>query len=320
MPSDVGSKRTVVITDSDFGDDSIEREVLGSDFSLRQADALDPAAVVTAAAGAAGLLVQWARITAEVFEALDSLEIVVRYGIGLDNIDLEAARAHGVEVRNVDDYCIDEVADHTAAAVRSAGRRLTAYDRCVKEGAWGPHLVSPPLPPGEDPVGVAGFGRIGSAVSSRLIAAGHPVLVWDPPAEERAGEAGIETAATLAQLAERVNHLCLHIPSSPQTAGIVDREILERLGPSGHLVNSARGQLIVESDLLAWLERHPAASASLDVFATEPPAGESAIVAHHPQVLATPHVAYLSTASLPRLRRTAATHVREALIGTAEGG
>lgn len=317
MSSQSTAPSLVVITDSDFGDDAIEREVLDGHAIVRTANATTAAEVITAGEGAAGLLVQWASVDAKVFEALRSLRIVVRYGIGLDNIDLEAAKAHGVSVRNVDDYCIDEVADHAVAAVRAASRRLAAFDRQVKAGAWGPHLAAVPLPPGEDPVGVAGFGRIGSAVATRLTSAGHPVVVWDPPAERRAMAAGCETVPSLQQLAERVNHLCLHIPATAETAGIVDAEVLDRLGQGGHVVNSARGSLIDEAALLAWLDGSPAASATLDVFASEPPTGTSAALARHPQVLATPHVAYLSGASLPRLRRTAASHVLEALRGAA---
>jgi D-3-phosphoglycerate dehydrogenase len=307
------SKPVVVITDSNFGDDAIEREVLGDQATLETAAAVEPAEVIAAGDGAAGLLVQFAQIDASVFEALGSLRVVVRYGIGLDTIDLDAAAAHGVTVRNVDDYCLDEVADHTAAAVAAASRRLTAFDRQVKAGGWSPHLAAAPLPPSEDPVGVAGFGRIGSAVASRLGAAGHPVLVWDPLAEGRVATAGLESVSSLAELAERVNHLCLHVPATAETVGLVDAALLERLGPCGHLVNSARGALVDEQALLAWLDAAPDAFASLDVLVAEPPHGTGAALAAHSQVLVTPHVAYLSAVSLPRLRRTAARYVLEGL-------
>ena len=194
------SQPLAVITDSNFGDDTIEREVLGGRVALKTASTSEPAEVIAAAAGASALLVQFARIDATVFEALDSLRVVVRYGIGLDTIDLDAAAAHGVTVRNVDDYCIDEVADHTAAAIAAASRRLISFDRAVKAGRWNPQLAAAPLPPGEDPVGVAGFGRIGSAVAGRLAVAGHPVIAWDPPAEGRAAGEGFETVPTLVSL------------------------------------------------------------------------------------------------------------------------
>jgi D-3-phosphoglycerate dehydrogenase / 2-oxoglutarate reductase len=313
MSGNSGDLPLVVITDSNFGDDAIEREVLDGRALLRTAAVTQPSEVIAVSSGATALLVQFAQIDAEVFKALGSLRVIVRYGIGLDTIDLDAAATHGVEVCNVDDYCIDEVADHTAAVVAAASRRLTVFDREAKSNGWGPYLAPTPLPPSGDPVGVAGFGRIGEAVSSRLMAAGHPVFVWDPPAEAKAAAAGIETAPSLAELAERVNHLCLHVPAMEATIGMVDAEVLERLGRDGHLVNTARGALVDELALLAWLDASPQAFASLDVLVNEPPGGSSATLAAHSRTLVTPHVAYLSSVSLPRLRRTAAAQVLEGL-------
>jgi D-3-phosphoglycerate dehydrogenase len=314
-----GSRRlTIVITDSEFGDARIERDVLADLGDVRLANARSPEDVAAVARDADALLVQYAQITPEVIDALERLRVVVRYGIGLDNIDLDHARSRGVVVRNVVDYCIAEVADHVTAAISSGARRLRLYDLAVKSGGWGAGVVQPPLPPSEDPVGIAGYGRIGAAVATRLGGLGHPIVVWEALAPERALEDGLICVSSLGELAQAVNHLSLHVPSTPQTAGMVCADVLDRLGASAHLVNTGRGNLIDEHALLRWLGASPHRLASLDVFCDEPPStGSSRDLAGHPRVVATPHVGYLSTASLPRLRSTAAALVREELLGSA---
>jgi D-3-phosphoglycerate dehydrogenase / 2-oxoglutarate reductase len=307
-------KRVVVISESEFGDGSIEDEILGDLAEVRFVGARNSEELIQSAADADGLLVQYAPITATVIDSLRNLRVIVRYGSGVDKIDVAHARKRDVEVHNVPDYCIDEVADHAAAAIHAASRRLLLYGMAVKAGNWPPIDIPPPLPPAEDPVGIVGYGRNGSAVASRLKQAGHPVYVFDEYAARTATRDGYACFPSLMELAGRVNHLSLHVPLSIETRGMVGAEVLNRLGSSAHVVNTARGQLINESDLLQWLEASPHRVATLDVLSKEPPiAGLSQLLAQHPRALVTPHVAYLSTASLPRLRRTAALLVREAL-------
>jgi D-3-phosphoglycerate dehydrogenase len=302
-----------VITDSDFGDLTIESELLQPAFEVRHVGARTEDEIVDRAADAVALLVQWAPVSRKVLTSLPQLKVVVRYGIGLDNVDLKAAKARGVVVRNVDDYCLDEVASHAAAAIAAANRRLPLYNAAVKRGEWGPACVPRPLVAKDDPVGIAGYGRIGSALAARAAAAGHPVVAWDPYASDAIARDGFAEAHSLEELAHGVNHLSLHVPLGDATATMIGASVLERLGPLGHLVNSSRGGLLDETAVLDWLQANEFATASLDVFADEPPTGHAYALACHPRVTASPHVAYLSTESLPRLRRNAARRVLEAL-------
>ncbi len=301
----------VVIADTNLGDGSIEREVLTPEFELDVADAKTGEDVVAVAGEADGLLVQWAPITDEVLAALPNLKAIVRYGIGLDNIDLDAAKIRGVEVRNVDDYCLDEVADHSVAGIYAHNRRLAFAGRQVVEEGWSLAGISQPLPPGKDPVGIAGFGRIGREAAARVSALGFPVNVWDPFIENFPRD--VTSHETLADLAGAVNHLTLHMPLTADTAEMIDGPVLAALGSRGHLVNTARGGLVNEDDLLAALNEGALGFASLDVFSSEPPTGIAAEIAKHRRVLATPHMAYLSTESLPLLQRRAAEILRDVL-------
>lgn len=304
----------VAITDSDLGDGSIEREIL-SDHEVRVGSSRDADDIVALAAGADGLLVQWAPITSPLLDRLPGLKAIVRYGIGLDNIDQSATAARGIRVENVPDYCIDEVAAHALALIVARARRLFSYAAEASDGHWSVADVPPPKIPGDDPVGVVGVGRIGRTVAEQAAALGHPVLGWDPFAPSWPD--GVERMETLGHLAARVNHLSLHIPLLPETTGIVGTSVLEALGAEGHLVNTSRGGLINETELLSALDRGALGYASLDVLATEPPSGTSALLVAHPKTLVTPHAAYCSDSSRYRLQVRAA-EILEGLLGGAD--
>lgn len=295
----------VVVTDSDFPPDRLEANVLGDEFEVMYAQARRADEVIAAAQGAQGLLVQWASIDATVIRSLSELRAVVRFGVGLDNIDLDAAASSGIAVANIPDYCIDEVASHACAMIVADSRRLGAYDAAVKRGEWSQRRVGPPAPPSDDPVGIAGFGRIGQALAVKLIALGHPVHVSDPFMPNT--DLPVVRMRDLVELADAVNHLSLHMPAGKDTVGSCGADVLAALGPDGHLVNTSRGTLVDELALLKALESDGIRWASLDVLSMEPPLSDAALaLARHPRVTCTPHVSYLSTKSETKLRRFAA--------------
>lgn len=308
-------KKKIVVTDSNLGDSSLERAVLEPDFDVARYDVLTEDEVIEVARDADGILVQWAPITERVMAALPDLSAVVRYGIGMDNIDVDAVKRRGVAISNVDDYCLAEVADHAVAAIYAHNRRLVVGSRIIDESGWGTAGITAPLRPGSDPVGIAGFGRIGREVAARANALGFEIHVWDPFVTDPG--AGVVAHPTLVELAAAVNHLSLHIPSNAATKHIVGAEVIAALGPAGHLVNTARGALVDEQALLSALNAGELGFASLDVFSAEPPTGLAAELAAHPRVLTTPHIAYLSTDSLPALQIRAAQIMAGLLSGTA---
>ncbi len=291
---------------------SIEQRELGADYELVVAEATTEDDVVASAESAEGLLVNMAPITKRVLRSLPKLRALVRYGVGMDNVDCDEAAVLGIAALNVPDYAVEEVAQHAASMVIARARRLAEYDAAVKGGAWGPDVVTAPLPPDEDAVGIAGFGNIGRRTGQILSSIGFPVFAWDPyvPAE---AFAEVEHVLSLAELASRVRHLSLHLPATEATTGMVDRELLGQLGPAGHLVNTGRGPVVDEQTLLAALNEGAIAWASLDVWTTEPPVGLTAQLVAHSRVTASPHVAYLSTQSQGRLRRLAAVRLKAAL-------
>ncbi|MGO9963856.1 MAG: NAD(P)-dependent oxidoreductase [Acidimicrobiales bacterium] len=314
MNRSLSALRRVVVTDCVGYPEpgSIEQRELGADYELVVAEATTEDDVVASAESAEGLLVNMAPITKRVLRSLPKLRALVRYGVGMDNVDCDEASVLGIAALNVPDYAVEEVAQHAASMVIARARRLAEYDAAVKGGAWGPDVVTAPLPPDEDAVGIAGFGNIGRRTGQILSSIGFPVFAWDPyvPAE---AFAGVQRVLSLAELASRVRHLSLHLPATEATTGMVDRELLGQLGSAGHLVNTGRGPVVDEQTLLAALNEGAIAWASLDVWTTEPPVGLTAQLVAHSRVTASPHVAYLSTQSQGRLRRLAAVRLKAAL-------
>ncbi|MFE5776448.1 phosphoglycerate dehydrogenase [Brachybacterium sp. NPDC056505] len=220
-------------------------------------------------------------------DALPSLRILCKQGVGVDNIDLESARARGIVVTNVPGGNAGAVSEFTVGLMIAALRNLAQGQRAANEGDWSRF-------PGREisalTVGLLGFGRIAQLVAQKLVAFGGTVIAHDPfPDEESARRLGVELVAR-EELLARSEVLSLHLPVLPQTVGTVDAGFLRSLRDGAVLVNTARGALVNEDALLAALESGELAGAALDVFSTEPlPAGHP--LTRHSRVLATNHMA-----------------------------
>jgi len=306
----------VVVTDHSFPDLDVEQRVLAAGgATLVAAQTKVAAELQRACADADAVITQFAPVNADVVNAMQRAKVIVRYGIGVDNVDLDAARARGIPVCNVPDYCIDEVADHALAFILALTRQVVPHSNAVHDGRWG--LLCPPAGMGalsRMTVGVVGFGRIGKAVVRRLVGFGGRVLVSDPavPAAAIAEAGGV--AASLDTVFAESDCITLHCPSLPQTRGLVSRQRLSAMKPGAVLVNVSRGDLVVTDALVEALDSGRLAAAALDVFAPEPiPAGHP--ILGRSNVVLAPHIASVSAAAVERLRRTAAELALAALRG-----
>jgi D-3-phosphoglycerate dehydrogenase len=297
----------IVVTDHSFPDLSIE-EPIASAAGARLVDvrSKDPAILAGAVAEADAVITQFAPVNADVVAAMGRARAIVRYGIGVDNVDLAAARARGIPVCNVPDYCIDEVADHTLAFILGLTRQVAPQSRLVHEGGW--KLVAPPAEfrtLAAMTCGVVGFGRIGRGVVRRLVACGGRVLVSDPVATREAVAAVGAEAVPLDELLAVSDLVTLHCPSLPETRGLIGAATLAAAKPGLLVVNLSRGDLVDPDALVAALDAGRVAGAALDVFSPEPiPAGHP--ILGRPNVLLAPHVASVSAAAVHRLRTSAA--------------
>ncbi len=204
----------------------------------------------------------------EIIEALPALEVISSMGVGYDAVDVEAAREHGVSVTNTPDVLNDCVAETTLGAMISLAHRLPECDAYLREGRWeaeGAFPLTAELT--GKTVGILGLGRIGKAIAARAQAFQMQVVYHGRNAQENVP---YPYYADLVEMARDVDWLVVIAPSTPQTKGIVSREVLEALGPEGRLVNMARGDLVDEAALIEILSQKGIAGVALDVFENEP--------------------------------------------------
>ena len=315
MGADPGfADRRVVITDCDHGDVAEERAVLdGADVDLRVAACRTEDEVIRAGAGAAVLINQYAPITATVLEALPSLRLVVRYGVGVDNVDVDAATSCGVWVANVPDYGTEEVADHTLALALALVRGVVRLDRSVRNGRWNYEDARPLRRLRTLTFGIVGCGAIGAAVAVRARAFGMRVVGYDVRGE-RARAAGLEEVA-LEELLRLADVVSVHALLDDRSARLLGADAFAAMKPSAVLVNTARGGLVDTDALLGALDRDEIAGAGLDVLDVEPPAASGARVAAHPRVVMTPHAAWYSEESFSALKTEVAREALRVLDG-----
>lgn len=301
----------IVITDSNFQSDLPEREVLSElDATVLRFHCTKKNEVVDLAGDADALIVQFAPITGSVMDQLEKCKIIVRYGIGVDNIDLNAAKERGIKVCNVPNYYLDEVADHTVALVLSLARKIVLLDKSVRRGEWHVEPIARPLiKPSQAIVGLIGFGRIGERVAKRLQAFQYQIVVYDPYlSETKAQQFNVHKLENLRHLLEQSDFISLHVPLTEETVGMINSETIGMMKSTASIINTSRGTLIRTADLAEAIHQKRISGAALDVFEVEP------LPLTHPlrsceNVILTPHAAYFSDESILEVQRQAAAEI-----------
>jgi len=298
----------VLVTDAEYASLDLEAEVLAAGgHELVVASCRTPEDVIEAAAGVEAALVQYAPITAAVFEARPQLGLVSRYGVGVDSVDTEAAREHGVWVCNVPDYGTTEVALHAVAMLLAVLRNLAGHDREVRAGRWDYHLGGELRRPSAMTLGVVGLGRIGRLTGERAAPWFGSVVGYDPYLPDSAWPDGFERAE-LSELFARSSAVTLHLPLTEATRGLVGFDLLQSMPTGSYVVNTSRGGLVDLDALLDALESGQLAGVALDVLPQEPPPEHHPLLSH-PRALITPHVAWYSEEAELELRRKAAQNI-----------
>lgn len=301
----------VVLTDQVFPDVELERSMLaeiGADIVVPPGDR---EAVLAEAATADALLNTYLPLPADAISRLQRCRVIARYGIGVDNIDLDAARAAGIVVTNVPDYCVEEVAAHTMTLILAALRRLpAALDRGGRV-PWSLDGLRPIPRLSELTYGIVGLGRIGREVANLLRPLGGRLLGYDPYLGEELD--GVERAPTVAALLAASDVVTLHLPATAETRGLIGAEQLRQMRPSAILVNTSRGALVRTAELADALRTGQIAGAALDVLERE--ADDAAEVIGLPGAMVTPHMAYYSEASLRESQRKATQQIIKVLTG-----
>ncbi|MBI2503096.1 MAG: C-terminal binding protein, partial [Candidatus Latescibacteria bacterium] len=263
------------------------------------------------------ILTCWAKTTRKVIEAAyPELKVIVRYGIGLDNIDVDFATGQHVPVLNVPTYCVVDVAEHTLGYILALSRKIAFFDRRVRQGSWNIQEALPLRRLKGKRLGLIGLGNIGKEVARRAQAFGMEVCAYTPKlTPERAREVGA-LALSLDELLSTADFISLHLPLTPQNTGMIGQDQLRRMKPTAFLINTSRGKLIDEEALYQALTGGVIAGAALDVRIQEPPAAGDRLLQLE-NILHTPHASFFSRESIEELQEQAALEARRVLSGQA---
>ena len=307
-------QRVVAILGTRYPDFSIEADVLAPvRVELRAGAGSDRAEIVSVAGDAEIILAgSGPKFDAETMAAL-SCRGIIRYGVGTESIDLDAAREQGIWVSRVADYGTEAVATHAVALAMAALRRLLEADARIRRGQWGFAQLRPLHLPSASTVGLVGFGRIGQHAARQFVGIGFSVLGYDPLAPVEGRVAGVR-AAPLDALLECSDVVSLHLPGNPDGSPLFDEALMAHLKQGSILVNTARGSLIDGDALLRGLESGRPAMAALDVFPNEPP--DPAFFNNvADKLLLSPHMAWYTEESERDLRMKAAAEALRLLRG-----
>ena len=309
------TKTLIAIADSVFPSLEPAKRVLAAlDAEVRLASAPTAAAILEVGRDADALMVTFAQITAEIIGGLGRCRAIGRFGIGVDNIDIDAATGAGIQVTFVPDYCVDEVSDHALALLLSLARKVVYGNGLVQAGRWEAAAVAPIRRLRGRTLGLLGLGKIPRALVPKAQALGLGVVAHDPfVGDEVAASLNVELVEFEALL-ERSDYISIHAPLTPETDKLFDADAFRRMKSGALLINTARGPLIDESALAAALDDGHLAGAALDVVTEEPPAMGSPLL-NRDNVILTPHMAFYSDDALVELQTKAAQDVVRVLSG-----
>jgi D-3-phosphoglycerate dehydrogenase len=308
------SQLKVVIINADYPHYEIEKDILNP-FSIEicpVTTSSDVNEIKEAVCDADAVMVRETILNHEVIEVMKHCKVIVRYGVGVDNIDLSAALDKGIYVANVPDYGSEEVADQALALLMSVSRRTVTRDRDVRKGKWGVGAKEPIHSFNGKTLGIIGFGRIGKTFHRKVSGLGFgKVLVYDPYFTESTIDV---KKVDLEELCEQADVISIHSPLTNENYHLINRDKLSLMKPNTILINTSRGGLIDEEALAENLEKNTIFGAGLDVFENEPPDLSSPLFQLN-NVVVTDHTGWYSEESLQDLQKKAAQEVARVFSG-----
>ena len=307
-------KFKVVITDADFPSHEPERRILGEIAELLKRPCKTEDELIELTKDADALLVQYARITRRVVFSLEKAKVIVRYGIGYENVDVEAATERGIYVANVPDFCVSEVADHTLSLILSLARKTPWAHFSTKSGEWDWKRFRPVHRLKGKMVGVIGLGKIGLAVVRRLTNFGFKIKGYDPYVSKNIFEELKIEPADLPTLLKDSDIVTVHVPLTQETHHLIGEKELRMMKETALLINTSRGAVIDGKALYKALVEGWIGAAALDVFEKEPLPPDSPLRRLN-NLIMTPHMAWYSEESFLELQERTAMEVKRVLTG-----
>lgn len=311
------SKTLIAVADSVFPNlKPAERVLAELDATVQLAKQPTADAILEIAREADGLMVTFANIDRDMIQDLNRCRVIGRFGIGVDNIDVDAATEAGIQVCYVPDYCLDEVSDHAMALLLSLARKTVYSDGLVRKDRWEGRAAAPMWRIRGRTIGLVGLGKIPQKLVPKAQAFGLKVIAYDPfIAADVAAALDVEMVDFEALLA-RSDYISIHAPLTEDTNQLFDGAAFRQMRPEALLINTARGPLVDEQALAEALDQGQLAGAALDVLSVEPPQSDCPLL-NRDNVIVTPHIAYYSEDALFDLQTKAAQDVASVLNGKA---
>ena len=305
----------VLITDYAWSSLAPERKVLadaGSEIIV--AEIGDETELLTHAPMVDGILTCWKPVREPVIVAAKQCQIIARYGIGLDNIDVNVATENGIIVTNVPTYCVDEVTDHAMALILTCARKITRYNKAVKSGIWDQNIGQKMYRLRGKTLGIVGIGNIAKSLILKANAFGFVVNVYSPRTGSEVIKSHGANKVNFDELLKTSDYISIHAPLTTETYHMFSMEEFRAMKPTAYLINTARGGIVDTEALFTALQNKEIAGAGLDVLETEPPKQNEKLLDLE-NIIITPHAAFISKESILELQVTAATCVAEVLSG-----
>lgn len=307
------SKFKVVLTDNIFPDLIIEREMLDK-VDAELIEVTDLSTLAEEVKDADAVINTYAEMTPDIINGMQQCKMIIRNGIGVNTIDVPTCNDKGIMVGNIPTYCIEEVATHAIALMLTLNRKIFLYNKSVRSGVWDVKKGMPINSVVGGTLGLVGFGRIPRLINERAQPLGLKVLAYDPYVSAEDAAAVGAQKAEMDQIISESDFISIHCPLTPDTKGMFNYEAFQAMKDSAYLINTARGPIVNEPDLVRALEEGLIGGAGLDVLMEDKGQAEHPLYAFE-NVIITPHAAWYSETSILRRRTQTVESVIEVLEG-----
>lgn len=305
----------ILITDYVWSSIEPERQVLAEvGAELIAAETGDVAELQTFAPMMDGILTCWNPVREPVITAAKKCQVIARYGIGLDNIDVDVATEQGIIVTNVPAYCLDEVSDHAMGLLLACARKIPRFDRAVRNSVWDQNIGPEMHRIRGKTLGIVGFGQIGQAIIPKAKAFGLAINVCSPRTDPNRIQQQGAQKVSFQELLATSDFITIHAPLTQETEHMFSDAEFRAMKPTAFLINTARGGIVDTTALTTALRNGDIAGAGLDVLETEPPDQNEELLTLDNAVV-TPHAAFVSEDAILELEVTAARCVAQVLTG-----
>ena len=282
--------------------DILTKEILSEEDAIRMMQGYDV------------LMSGYQEMTKNIYDQTD-LKAFIVCSIGYNFVNVEEATKHGVVVANNPAYCVQEVAEHICALILSLGRHIFVMGNAVRDGKWGFPVIAPQYRFSDSTVGFYGFGRIPKAASHSLSGFGCRIITHDPYIDPAVAKAVGAMPVSFDELVEQSDYLVIQVPLMPSTHGVFNADVFRKMKKTAYLINTARGQLIVQDDLYDALVSGEIAGAGLDVLENEPPRDADRRLIDLPNVICTGHTGFYSVESLENQNELTVANIIRVLNG-----